>query len=357
MSAGCYPDAALGDLPLFYPFVVNDPGEGAQAKRRAHAVVIDHLVAPMTRAETYGELARLEQLLDEYARIQSLDPAKLPAVTEQVWELLVESEITRDLGLAGRPDDEVFADVILEVDGYLCELKDAQIRGGLHVFGDAPVRDAEVDLVLAVTRLSHAGVPALRASLPDGAGRREIDALEAANRATLLALQADGWRYDGEDPTLAWVCDRLVPALAATPDEIGNLLAGLAGGYVPAGPSGAPTRGMAHVLPTGRNFWSIDPKAIPSVLAWDVGRALADRLLERHLAEAGAYPSTVGLVVWGTATMRTAGDDVAEVLALIGARPVWEPLSGRVTGIELVPDDELGRPRIDVTLRISGFFR
>ncbi|MGQ0520366.1 MAG: cobaltochelatase subunit CobN, partial [Actinomycetota bacterium] len=357
LSGGCYPDAALGDLPLFYPFVVNDPGEGTQAKRRAHAVVVDHLLPPMTRAETYGELARLEQLLDEHARIQSLDPTKLPAVRGQVWDLLVEAEIARDLGLADRPDDEAFDDVVLHVDGYLCELKDAQIRGGLHVLGDAPAGDAEVDLVLAITRLPQGGVPALRAALPDGAGRHEVDALEEANRSALVALQAGGWRYDGEDPTLRWVCERLVPALGATPDEIANLLHGLAGGYVPAGPSGAPTRGMAHVLPTGRNFWSIDPKAVPSPLAWEVGRALADRLVERHLADEGTWPSTVGLVVWGTATMRTAGDDVAEALALVGVRPVWEPLSGRVTGLELVGDDELGRPRIDVTLRISGFFR
>jgi cobaltochelatase CobN len=149
----------------------------------------------------------------------------------------------------------------------------------------------------------------------------------------------------------------LVPNLARTTDEIDNLLHALDGGYVPAGPSGAPTRGMAHVLPTGRNFFSVDPRAIPSPLAWDVGVALADRLLERHLAEEGTYPSTVGLVIWGTACMRTAGDDVAEALALLGVRPVWAEESRRVVGVELIPDDALGRPRVDVTLRISGFFR
>jgi cobaltochelatase CobN len=148
-----------------------------------------------------------------------------------------------------------------------------------------------------------------------------------------------------------------VPNLRRTSDEIANLLAGLAGGHVPAGPSGAPTRGAAHVLPTGRNFYSVDPEAVPSPLAWDVGRALADRLVERHLAETGAYPRTVGLVVWGTANMRTQGDDVAEVLALLGVRPLWDDQSGRVRGLEPVPLGELGRPRVDVTVRISGFFR
>jgi cobaltochelatase CobN len=148
-----------------------------------------------------------------------------------------------------------------------------------------------------------------------------------------------------------------VPNLRRTPDEVANLLGGLAGRHVPAGPSGAPTRGGAHVLPTGRNFFSIDPKAVPSPLAYDVGRALADRLVERHVAETGAPPRTVGVVVWGTANMRTQGDDVAEVLALLGVRPRWHEHSGRIEGLEVVPLAELGRPRVDVTVRISGFFR
>jgi cobaltochelatase CobN len=149
----------------------------------------------------------------------------------------------------------------------------------------------------------------------------------------------------------------LVPKLAQTTDEIDNLLVGLNGRYVPAGPSGALTRGGAHVLPTGRNFYSMDPKSIPTQLSWDVGWALAAALLERHLDEEGVYPGTVGLVLWGTAMMRTQGDDVAEALALLGVRPVWEAESRRVTGLEVIPLSELGRPRIDITLRVSGFFR
>ena len=357
LSAACGPDAALGDLPLVYPFVVNDPGEGTQAKRRAHAVIVDHLLPPMTRADTYDELARLETLLDEHARIASLDPAKLPAVRAQVWDLLVEAEIHRDLGVAEAPADAAFDDLVLHVDGYLCELKDAQIRGGLHVLGRPPAEEAELDLVLAVTRLPQGPVPSLRAGLAPDASRAEVDKVEAANRRALAALQEDGWRYAGADPTLRWVCDRLVPALRRTPDEVGNLLHALGGGHVPAGPSGAPTRGMAHVLPTGRNFYSVDPKAVPSPLAWEVGRRLADALVQRHLAEEGSVPACVGLVVWGTSAMRTMGDDVAEAMALVGVRPVWQEESGRVVGLELMGEEELGRPRVDVTLRISGFFR
>jgi cobaltochelatase CobN len=372
LSATCWPDAVLGDLPLIYPFVMNDPGEGTQAKRRAHAVIVDHLVPPLTRADTYDDLARLEGLLDAHAQAAALDPAKLPAIRRQVWEMLVQAEMHRDLGMSAPPggddrfEDPAFDDAILHVDGYLCELKDAQIRGGLHALGQPPVGDAELDLVLALTRLDQGRVPSLRATVAGelgvdlASGRRiEVDRVEAECRRRLSLLQSQGWRADPseKDVTLRWVGDRLVPALARTTDEVASVLRALDGRYVPAGPSGAPSRGMAHALPTGRNFYSLDPRAVPSPLAWQVGSALADRLVEAHLAEEGRYPEAVGLVVWGTAAMRTSGDDVAEALALMGVRPVWAEETGRVTGLEVMPLDGLGRPRIDVTVRVSGFFR
>jgi cobaltochelatase CobN len=373
LSAGCWPDAVLGDLPLVYPFVMNDPGEGTQAKRRAHAVIVDHLVPPLTRADTYDDLARLEGLLDTHAQVAALDPAKLPAVRREVWDLLVHAEIHRDLGLTEPSgggsdfDDDAFDDAIMSVDGYLCELKDAQIRGGLHTLGRPPDGEAELDLVLALTRLDQGAVPSLRTTVarergidPSSGRRADVDRVEAECRRRLAGLQAGRWRVpegaDG-DATLAWVCRRLVPALNSTTDEISAVLAALDGRFVPSGPSGAPSRGMAHALPTGRNFYSLDPRAVPSPLAWQVGSTLAERLLEAHLAEEGRYPESVGLVVWGTAAMRTSGDDVAEALALMGVRPVWAEETGRVTGLEVISLEELGRPRVDVTLRVSGFFR
>ncbi len=405
LSGSCFPDAALGDVPFVYPFVVNDPGEGTQAKRRTHAVIVDHLVPPMTRAETYGDVAQLERLLDTYAQAQAMDPGKLPALRDQVWGLLVEAEIHRDLGLAATPADDEFDDVLRHVDGYLCALKDAQIRGGLHVLGQAPAGEALVDLVLGITRLRQGSTPSLRELVAESlrvdltAERRtEVDRVEAECRRRIEGLAAAGWQApsapavpqsgDGHEPATAgdeqhatpatagqgqrdrrtpedgpigaveaWVCETLVPALRRTPDEIGNLLDALDGRYVPAGPSGAPTRGAAHVLPTGRNFYSVDPKALPSPLSWDVGRHLADAVVARHVAETGAPPRTIGLVLWGTAAMRTGGDDAAQALALLGVRPTWDTESGRVTGLEAMTLSELGRPRVDVTLRISGFFR
>jgi cobaltochelatase CobN len=359
LSARCFPDLALGSVPLVYPFVVNDPGEGTQAKRRAHATIVDHLLPPMTRADTYDDVARLEQLLDEHAQVAALDPSKLPAIRKKVWDLLVSAELHRDLGVAAAPEGRAFDELVNHVDGYLCELKDAQIRGGLHVLGQAPTGEARLDLLLALTRLPQGQVPSLRESvalrLGAGDSRRDIDAVHAECRRLLAGTSRPG--SAAEATVLEWVDQVLGPALDRTSGEIAAVLAALEGRWVPPGPSGAPTRGMAHVLPTGRNFYSVDPKALPSRLAWDVGRGLAERLLERHVAAEGGYPSCVGLVVWGTAAMRTGGDDVAEALALLGVRPVWQEESGRVVGVELIPSEELGRPRVDVVLRISGFFR
>jgi cobaltochelatase CobN len=382
MSAACWADAVLGDLPLIYPFLVNDPGEGTQAKRRAHATIVDHLVPPMTRAETYGDLARLEQLLDEHASLAALDPGKLPAVRAQIWTLIQAARLDHDLGLSSRPHDLEFDDFLLHVDGWLCEVKDAQIRDGLHVLGVAPAGAERVGLVLAMLQArqlwsGHAGaMPGLREALglaEDGsATRTEVDQVERQARALVEAMELAGWRpgaapavaadvvgarHEPVERLLRFAAAELVPRLEATTGEIDAVLHALDGGHVPAGPSGSPLRGLVNVLPTGRNFYAVDPKAVPSRLAWETGQQLAESLLARYREETGGWPASVGLSVWGTAAMRTSGDDVAEVLALLGVRPVWDDVSRRVTGLEVVDLAELDRPRIDVVIRISGFFR
>ncbi|MDX3693784.1 cobaltochelatase subunit CobN [Streptomyces europaeiscabiei] len=373
LSAACGPDAALGDLPLVYPFLVNDPGEGTQAKRRVHATLVDHLVPPMARADSYGDIARLEQLLDEYAQISSMDPAKLPAIRAQIWTLIQAARLDHDLGLNDRPEDDGFDDFLLHVDGWLCEVKDAQIRDGLHVLGNPPTGADHVNLVLAVLRARQiwggtTALPGLREALgldESAATRTTADVAEEKARALVQAMEDAGWdpaavpTEHGEQVAaiLEFAAREVVPRLAATTAELDHTVHALNGGFVPAGPSGSPLRGLVNVLPTGRNFYSVDPKAVPSRLAWETGQALADSLLERYRTDNGEWPTSVGLSLWGTSAMRTAGDDVAEALALLGVRPVWDDASRRVTGLEAIPAEELGRPRIDVTLRISGFFR
>ncbi len=379
LSASCATDAAITDLPLIYPFLVNDPGEGAQAKRRAHAVIVDHLIPPMARAESYGDIARLEQLLDEHANIAAMDPAKLPAVRGEIWQLMRSAELHRDLGLEERPEDEDFDDFILHIDGWLCEIKDVQIRDGLHILGQAPTGQVRIDLVLAILRAEQvwsgqsSAVPGLRRALgltdPD-APSREVDAVEQRARELVAALEEADWTAaavqalvereqlsDEVAAVLAFAAGQVVPRLAATAGELDAVLHALAGGYIPAGPSGSPLRGLVNVLPTGRNFYTVDPRAVPSRLAWQTGQQLADSLVQRHLDETGEYPKSVGLSVWGTSAMRTSGDDIAEVLALLGVRPVWDEASRRVRELQVIDLAELGRPRIDVTVRISGFFR
>jgi cobaltochelatase CobN len=200
--------------------------------------------------------------------------------------------------------------------------------------------------------------------LADDAPVARVDAVEAQARALVVEMEATGWPLDPDisdnvdvNRVLAFAAAEIVPRLARTTDEITHILHALDGGYIPAGPSGSPLRGLINVLPTGRNFYSVDPKAIPSALAWETGQAMADSLLARYRADYGDWPKSVGLSAWGTSAMRTAGDDIAEILALIGVRPVWDEASRRVTGLEIIDRAELARPRIDVTVRISGFFR
>ena len=408
LSAECATDAAIADMPLIYPFLVNDPGEGAQAKRRTHATIVDHLVPPMARAESYGDIARLEQLLDEYGNIAAMDPAKLPAARAQIWTLMQAAHMHEDLGLEQQPGDEEFDDFLLHVDGWLCEIKDVQIRDGLHVLGQAPEGQARINLVLAILRASQVwggeagAVPGLRRALglAEGSPTEEVDRIETRARELVVALDERGWDAaavpevlaevlggagigaggglaagdgsgEGDDDdnatsaavhtevgrVLEFAAREVVPRLDSTVGEMDAVLHALDGGFIPAGPSGSPLRGLVNVLPTGRNFYTVDPRAIPSRLAWETGQLMADSLLERHVSETGGYPASVGLSIWGTSAMRTSGDDIAEVLALLGVRPQWDEASRRVTGLEVVPAEELGRPRIDVTVRISGFFR
>ncbi len=374
LSASCAPDAVLGNLPLVYPFLINDPGEGAQAKRRAHATIVDHLIPPMARAESYGDMARLEQLLDEHANIAAMDPAKLPAIRAQIWTLIQAAKLDHDLGVEARPHDAEFDDFLLHIDGWLCEVKDAQIRDGLHVLGAAPVGEARVNLVLSMLRASQmwggkqGAVPGLRSALglKEDAPMSEVDAVEKTARELVQTMEMRGWDATAVASVapdaqvarvLSFAAEEIVPRLAGTTAELDSVLHALDGGYIPAGPSGSPLRGLVNVLPTGRNFYTVDPKAIPSRLAWETGQALADSLLKRYREDTGDWPRSVGLSVWGTSAMRTSGDDAAEVLALLGVQPVWDEASRRVTGIEAIPLAELGRPRIDVTIRISGFFR
>ncbi|AZA09288.1 cobaltochelatase subunit CobN [Corynebacterium pseudopelargi] len=385
LSQECYPDQAIHELPLIYPFLVNDPGEGTQAKRRAHATLVDHMIPPMARAESYGDITRLEQLLDEHQNIAAMDPAKLPAIRQEIWTLLQAAKMDRDLGWDERPEEDAFDDKLMEIDGWLCEIKDAAIRGGLHILGEAVRGEVRVELVLAMLRArqlwgGEQAVPGLRESLGlDESGdvtRSEVDQAERIAYQLLDALEQRDWDSQAVAEVIAaqslpegtdvqalehllhFACQEIIPRLDGSAAEIDQILRALNGEFIAAGPSGSPMRGLINVLPTGRNFYSVDPKSLPSRLAWETGQLLADSLIQRYRDDHdGQFPSSVGLSVWGTSAMRTSGDDIAEVFALLGVRPVWDEASRRVVNLEVISLEELGRPRIDTTVRISGFFR
>ncbi len=394
LSESCYPEAVLGPLPNLYPFIVNDPGEGSQAKRRSAAVIIDHLTPPLTRAETYGPLKDLEALVDEYFEAATLDPRRLDPLATRILELVEQLKIDRDCGIGATDDDGVR---LRKLDSWLCELKEMQIRDGLHVFGRAPKGRLLNDLLVALLRLprgdGRGGEASLHRALAADLEFGDFDPLDCTMAApwtgpwpaALTAILPEApWRSTGDtverlevlaaalvagrlvpDPcwirsraVLAWLETCLRSAVEASGDaEFKGLLDGLAGRFVEPGPSGAPSRGRPDVLPTGRNFYSLDTRAVPTPTAWHLAWRATDLLLARYRQDHGDWPRRLALSAWGTANMRTGGDDIAQALALIGARPDWEASSGRVIGFEVLPLTVLDRPRVDVTFRISGFFR
>ncbi len=278
LSGTCWPEALVGDLPVIYPFIVNDPGEAAQAKRRIGALTLGHLPPPLRAAALPDGLHRLERLLDEYSTADGLDPARRDRLIAAIRTEAQSAGVEQDLGL---PLGASAAEAITRIDRFVCDIKESQYGEGLHVFGGG----------------------------------------------------------------------------ACGAEERAGLLAALDGKRVAAGPSGSPARGRSDVLPTGRNLYAVDPRAVPSRAAHAQGVKLAEELLRKALQDQGDWPQGLVVDLWGSATMRTAGEEFAMALHLAGLAPVWDAASGRVSGVEVVPLTLLGRPRIDVTLRVSGLFR
>ena len=354
LSKNCYPEIALQTIPNIYPFIVNDPGEGSQAKRRSQAVIIDHLTPPLTRAELYGGLEKLEALIDEYYEAQTLDPSRLKVISKRITQLVRQEHLDKDLGI-DKPDAQSIAQFLTVADGYLCELKEAQIRDGLHIFGKCPQGEQLRDLIVAIARspsINRLGITqALAKDLgwnfdplivdKDGdvgemgeigkmgtigeilqKAKNKGDAIEFLEEMALELVEhlicenssvacsrltqiLDENSFPNTYKELQWIDKQLLPSLKATEQEIDNLVKALDGKYIPSGASGAPTRGRPEVLPTGRNFYSVDIRAIPTETAWDVGRKAAEALVERYTQEHGEYPKTLAISIWGTSTMRT----------------------------------------------------
>ncbi|MEM9576430.1 MAG: cobaltochelatase subunit CobN [Pseudomonadota bacterium] len=288
LSGDCWPEVLTGALPVIYPFIVNDPGEAAQAKRRIGAVTLGHVPPPLRQSETPDRLVRLEALLDEFSNADGLDPKRRDRLQSDIRDEAQALGVEDDLGLDRAA---CTAEAITRIDRFVCDIKESQFGDGLHIWGRGT---------------SAAGTAA------------------ASHSATA---------------------------------EKAALLDALEGRRIAAGPSGSPYRGRQDVLPTGRNLFTTDPRAVPTRAAYAQGVKLAEELVRRHLQEEGDWPRGLIVDLWGSATMRTAGEEFAMALHLLGVRPVWDQGSERVSGLEVLPITDLDRPRIDVTLRVSGLFR
>ena len=406
LSPLCWPDALLGTMPHLYPFIVNDPGEGTQAKRRARAVILDHMTPPLARAESHGALLALEGLMDEYSEAQALDPKRALRLRDEILQSASRLGLDKDIGVKVA-SEETPEKILYKLDNHLCELKEMQIRAGLHVYGAVAEPEVQGELLAAFLRSPRGGeaedkslldalaedlkcgfvpteqteegdlitpleaeaeFPQILRDVLNGGGdtgdmpwRTRGDTIERLE-ALILALAnrerkaESSWRASA--PILQFLEERLRPALLGSGQaETEALLAGLDGRFVAPGPSGAPSRGRPEVLPTGRNFYSLDPRTVPTPSAWELGWRSAQALVERFYQDHGNWPKSLLLSAWGTANLRTGGDDLAQAFALLGVRPSWDSASRRIVGFEVLPVALLGRPRVDLTLRVSGFFR
>ncbi|TQS81893.1 hypothetical protein A3207_08350 [Candidatus Methanomassiliicoccus intestinalis] len=394
LSKDCCPDYVLSGLPNLYPYVIGNPGEGTQAKRRSYAVLVDHMIPAMVRAGSYDDISELESVLQTYMKTESMKQMdQLDIVKKDLYDIVKRLSMFSDIGLEENASPEQVGEMADELYDYVLNFKENIIKDGLHVFGTAPSGERLYEMIYSLVRLRNGNVPSLLESIAHARGLnfRELKAdcsaydeasglfngdlvdeieEEAMNLIRLLSsaefnaeecrnIATSRYPQDNSDLLAAidFICQELRPNIEKITEEMDSLMIGLNGEYVLPGPSGCPTRGRAQILPTGRNFFTVDPEAVPTPASWELGKRMAEQMIERYLKDKGAYPESIAIVIWSTDTMKTGGDDVAYILHLMGVKPVWAGYGNQVIGLEVVPLSELGRPRIDVTINMSGLFR
>lgn len=396
LSQNCYPDITIDDIPHLYPYIINIPGEGAQAKRRSYAAILDHLIPSFMQSGTYDDMETLDELLKQYYHAKNGDRGKLIHIQEQIIELVIKNNYHIDLNVSQEYINNNFENFVEKLHGWIEEIKCSLIKDGLHIFGTVPEGERFENLVFALLRLSNGEAPSLIESICkangldykdlkdnpykvnknnstnlmmldeiDEIGRNIIRKFHSLNYKAKFIEEIikeyfkveDNSRTDDIYKTLKFVSEVINPKLNDTVDEIKYLVEGVRGNFIPPGGSGCPTRGRVSILPTGRNFYTMDPTAVPTKAAWEVGKQLGDKLIDRYLKDEGKYPKNIVMVIYSGETMKTCGDDIAEALYLMGIKPKWLENTDKVIGLEVIPLEELKRPRIDVTLRITGLFR
>jgi cobaltochelatase CobN len=396
LSAACYPDIAISNLPHLYPYSITVEGEGIQAKRRSYAVLLDHLIPSMAQSSSYDEMEELDDLIKQYYRAVSTDQGKTAFVQKNIETIVIEQNYLADLNISQEEMETDFPAFVEKLHTWVESIKNTLIKDGLHIFGQVPQAERLYQLVCALLRLSNGKIPSLTQATAKAMGMdyeflkndpqhrddegvtnlMRFNEIEASSRELVRDYLQQKVESDAIDDHLKnyfkaanpadlvdlktvfeFMQSTLMPKLKATTDEMTHLVKGVNGEFVPPGGSGAPTRGRVSILPTGRNFYAIDPAAVPTRAAWEVGKQLGQKMIDRYLEDEKCYPETMVIVVYAGETMKTSGDDIAEVYYLLGVKPKWLENSDRMIGLEVIPTSELGRPRVDVTLRISGLFR
>lgn len=394
LSNACYPDIAISDLPHLYPYCISVVGEGIQAKRRSAAVLTEHMIPSMLESGTYNELSQLDEQLKDYYHAKGNNEKKELAVAHVLWEQVKDLNLDRDLKIT---EEEAFADFdafLEDLHVWMERIKTSIIKDGLHIYGQPEEKQRFRNMLRLLTRIPNGSVPALNEGMAEAMGYDYAILLDQPTRCweqgktslmilnevtekaieLIQALEEDkyqtssirnaveklGFKWDVNGKlveVLSFICEELVPRLLQTTDELKWLVEGINGRMVDPGPGGCPSRGNALILPTGRNFYSINPQAVPTRASWEVGKRMATDLLERYKKDEGKLPEGIAIVMYAGDVMKTYGDDIAEILYLMGVKPVWLGNTPQVSSLELIPLDELQRPRIDVTCRISGLFR
>ena len=376
LSQDCYPDVNM-ELPNIYPFIVNNPGEGTQAKRRAYATIISHLIPPMTTSDLYADLSDLEKDIDEYYEVEGKE--KKEFLKKNILNKIKELKLDEDLMDGNTIDEEIndknFENLLNKIHDYLEELKNRQINEGLHIMGAPLVDDKLINMIFMIMRYQFNYLEIISNILGHnweklnenmGQNHKTIDKINE----TAINLLNEYKEYDFNEENIKNLktikinkdLKEILKTISTTyknlmkvDEEIKHSVDALEGKYIPPKLAGAPTKDI-NCIPTGRNFYSCNPQEIPTKSAYEMGKILANDLIDKYLNEEGKYPEYLGVIVWGSPTMRTKGDDIGEILYLLGVKPIWNKM-GRVIGTEVIPLEELNRPRIDLTLRISGLFR
>lgn len=396
LSEECYPDICIDDIPHIYPYIIDIPGEGIQAKRRSYCAIIDHLIPSLMKSGSYDYIKELDELIKQYYHASQGDLGKLITIEKQIIDLSIDNNINMDLKLDRKYMEKSFGEFIEKLHGWIDEIKGSLIKDGLHIFGEVPNGERFDNLAVALLRLKNGEIPSLMEAICQGygfdynylmdnpydlyaTGKTNImvlDGLDEKSREIVSEFGKEQYsidkiedvlyrtipEYNGNNFTelkevLKFLTSVIKGKLDSTTDEMKYLLEGVNGRFVPPGGSGCPTRGNVDILPTGRNFYSIDPTKVPTRASYEVGKRLGDDLLNRYMRDEGKLPESIAIIVYSGETMKTYGDDISEILYLMGIRPKWLENTDKVIGIEVIPIEELNRPRIDVTLRISGLFR